>query len=78
MNGTEYCLFYSFAYQVKQNIQRFIMMIMFLLNIHRKSLYIVFIHFLPFLHVEKIVNNLRDINPQNGKKFKRTQAEFKI
>ena len=30
-----------------------------------------------FLHVEKIKNNLRDIEPQNGKKFKRTQAELK-
>ena len=69
MNGTEYCFFYSFAYQVKQNIQRSMIMIMFSLNIHRKSLNIVLIHFLPFLYVEKIENNLRDINPQNGKKF---------
>ena len=33
--------------------------------------------FLHFLCVKKIKNSLRDIEPQNGKKFKRTQAEFK-
>ena len=33
--------------------------------------------FLLFLRIDKIENNLRYIEPQNGKKFKRTQAEFK-
>ena len=33
--------------------------------------------FLLFFHIEKIKNNLRDIEPQNGKKFRRTQAELK-
>ena len=33
--------------------------------------------FLLFLHIEKIKNNSRDTEPQNSKKLKRTQAEFK-
>ena len=49
----------------------------FLQQIHKISLNNVSIHFFVILHIEKIKNNLRDIEPQNGKKFKRTQAEFK-
>ena len=30
------------------------------------------------LHVEKNKNNLREFKPQDDKKFKKTQAEFKI
>ena len=30
-----------------------------------------------FYALKKIKNNLRDIEPQNGKKIKKTQAEFK-
>ena len=44
----------------------------FLQQIHKISLNNVSIHFFVILHNEKIKNNLRDIKPQNGKKFKRT------
>ena len=49
----------------------------FLLKIHIILLNNVPIHFFVILHIEKIKNNSRDIDPQNGKKFDRTQAEFK-
>ena len=34
-------------------------------------------NFFHILYIEENKNNLREFEPQNGKKFKKTQAEFK-
>ena len=37
----------------------------------------VFIHYFPYFTRRKNKNNLREFEPQNSKKFKNIQAEFK-
>ena len=70
--------FYGFACQIRQNILCSIGMNKFFLLKYMKYHYMMYLHtFLLCLRIKKIKNNLRDIEPQNGKKFKRIQAELK-